>query len=294
MKTKAHMGRFESICFLMISSGILQVLTLTDMRSLIVICTPVAVVALGQTMLILTGQIDLSVPWTMTFAATLAVSVYAQGWGEAAAIGAALLFGAAVGVVNAVGAGLLRVQSLVWTLAMNMVLEGATLVYTNAEPPKSAAPPIAHILAVERIDGIPVALLVWITLAAAALVVLHCSRAGRMLYATGINSIATFHCGLDVRRVYAGAFVASGICSAFSGVLLLGYTSEAYLGMGDPFLLLPIAAVVIGGTIAGVLIGVILQSLLSSLDMSQAGRDVVFGGTILLMVGLNRGGAQGT
>lgn len=279
-------------------------LTLSDARSQIIICAPVAVVALGQTMLILTGQIDLSVPWTMTFAATLTVSVYARGWGEGAAIVVALAFGALVGAVNAFGTSLLRVQSLVWTLAMNMVLEGTTLVYTNAQPPKSAPPPIAHALAVGRIGGIPVALLVWIVIAAAVLIVLRHSRFGRMLYATGINPIATFHCGIDVRRVYAGTFVVSGICSAFAGILLLGYTSEAYLGMGEPFLLLPIAAVVIGGTsilggfggyggtIAGVLIVVVLQSLLSSLDLSQAGRDVVFGTIILLMVGLNRRGAQ--
>lgn len=275
-------------------------LSVEDIRSQLIICAPLALVALGQTLLILTGQIDLSVPWTMTFSATLAVSVYASGGGQVGAVIAVLGLGLVVGAINAFGVGFLRVQALVWTLAANMVLEGVTLVYTDAQPPKSAAPPVAHWLAVGATDGVPHALLLWLVLAAAALIALHRATFGRRLYATGMNPVATFHCGIDVRRVYSYGFIVCSVCSALAGFLLLGYTSEAYLGMGNPYLLLPIAAVVLGGTsilggtggyggtIAGVLIVVLVQALLSSLALTQAGRDVVFGLIILAMVGINR------
>jgi ribose transport system permease protein len=119
---------------------------------------------------------------------------------------------------------------------------------------------------------------------------------GRYLYAIGNNETALFVSGVDSRKVVFGAFMVSGFGAALAGILLTGYASQTYLGMGNDYLLIPIAAVIIGGTnvmggsggyvgtIAGALIVVILQSLLSTAQIGQAGKDVVFGVIILALV----------
>src|SRR5690606_7356396 len=223
-------------------------------------------------------------------------TLYANGHGAVIAVGAALLIGAAVGLVNAIGVAVFRLHSLVWTLAMNALLEGAALVYTNAQPPKSTIPEAVRFLAVGNVHGVPVAPLVWGVLAVATLVVLQKSRFGRYLYAIGNNEPALFLSGVDTRRVYLGAFVVSGACAAVAGILLTGYASQTYLGMGNYCLLVPIAAVIIGGTnimcgsggylgsIAGALIVVVLQSILSTAQIGQAGKNIIFGTIIIELV----------
>lgn len=266
-----------------------------NVRAQLQIAAFIGIIAIGQTLVILTGQIDLSVPWNLTFSSILMASLYANGHGVVVAVGAALLTGAIVGAINAIGVAVFRLHSLVWTLAMNALLEGAALVYTNAQPPKSTIPPAVRFLAIGEIGGIPVAPIVWGLLAIVTVIVLHKSRFGRHLYAIGNNEPALFLSGVDTRLSYLGAFVASGVTAAIAGILLTGYASQTYLGMGNDYLLVPIAAVIIGGTnimggsggymgsIAGALIVVLLQSILSVAQIGQAGKNIIFG---LIIIGL--------
>jgi ribose transport system permease protein len=268
----------------------------TNLRSQLIVGAPVGIVALGQTILILMGQIDLSVPWTLTFSAVIMASLYGMGVDPLLSVVAALGVGLAVGIGNAIGVAVFRIQSLVWTLAVNMLLQGIALVYTNAQPPKAGVPHIARELAIGTVGGVPIAFILWLILGIAAVVALRWTSFGRRVYATGTNPIASFFAGIDIRGVYAAGFIASGLCASIAGILLVGYTSESYLGMGEPYLLLPIAAVVIGGTsilggsgsyvgtVAGVLIILALQTILSVAQISEAGRDIIFGLLILAMV----------
>jgi ribose transport system permease protein len=270
--------------------------SLTNLRSQLILGAPVGIVALGQTVLILTGQIDLSVPWTLTFSAVIMASLYGLGFGQLISVAAALGVGLLVGAANALGVSVFRVQALVWTLAVDMLLQGIALVYTNAQPPKAGIPQFARDMAIGSIGGIPLAFLLWLSLSIAAIVVLRCTTLGRRIYATGTNPTASFFSGIDIRRVYAVGFITSGLCASIAGILLVGYTSESYLGMGNAFLLLPIAAVVIGGTsilggsggyigtVAGVLVLLVLEAILSVAQISEAGRDVIFGALIIVMV----------
>ncbi|GHE03897.1 hypothetical protein U879_21360 [Defluviimonas sp. 20V17] len=256
----------------------------------------IGIIAIGQTMVILIGQIDLSVPWNLTFSALVMATLSSDGYSVWLAMGAALLCGLVIGAINAVGVAVFRLHSLVWTLGMNALLQGASLVYTNAQPPKSDVPAVVREMAVGNIFGIPAAALIWALLAVFTVVVLRRSRFGRYLYAIGNNETALFVSGVDSRKVVLGAFMVSGFGAALAGILLTGYASQTYLGMGNDYLLIPIAAVIIGGTnvmggsggyvgtIAGALIVVILQSLLSTAQIGQAGKDVVFGVIILALV----------
>jgi ribose transport system permease protein len=96
--------------------------------------------------------------------------------------------------------------------------------------------------------------------------------------------------------VIVGAFVTSGITAALGGIMLTGYSTKAYQGMGDAYLLPAIAAIVLGGTnvlggsgryagtVIGVLLIVLLQSMLSVLQMPEAGRQIIYGGVLLSML----------
>ncbi len=255
----------------------------------------VGLIAVGQTLAILLGQIDLSVPWTITFTAVLASNLYAAHPSQLLAFVIVVCVGTVVGLVNTLGVYVLRVHSLIWTLSVNLILQGVTLIYTNAAAPTTVVPPVAQYLAVGVIGGIPVAALVWALAALAVIVALRATPFGRAVYATGSNELAALLSGVGRGRTVAGVFVISGLCAAFVGLLLAGYSQQAYLGMGNDYMLPPIAAVVIGGTrlaggeggyagsIAGALTVVLLEAVLVTLNVSQGARDVVFGAILLLL-----------
>ena len=114
--------------------------------------------------------------------------------------------------------------------------------------------------------------------------------------AIGNRERAAYLSGINTRMVIILAFVVSGACSALAGVLLAGYSSKAYQGMGDPYLLPAIAAVVIGGTnilggrgrylgtVVGTILIVLLTSVLSVMQMPEAGRQIIYGLVIILML----------
>lgn len=254
--------------------------------------------ALGATLVILLGHIDLSVPWILGGAAILSTSLVGTENAvlTAIAIPAALLFGALIGIVNGVGVAILRIPSMVWTLAVNSMLLGVAVLNTGGFNPKGEASETMIWLATGRLAGIPMAFLVWMAMAAAMALLLNRSGFGRYLSSIGYNEKATFLSGVSTPSVIFAAFAMAGVCSAFGGVLLAGYANQAYQSMGDPFLLPTIAAVVIGGTsilggrgslvgtIGGVLFITILTSILSVMQISDAWRNIIFGVIILAML----------
>lgn len=279
-----------------------------NIRNLLQVGAFIGVIAIGQTLVIIAGQIDLSVPWNLTFTAILMATLASQGYDTGAAIMVALVAGTLIGVFNAIGTAVFRVHSLVWTLGVNVLLEGATLVYTGAQPPGLIIPKIVRTLGAGDLHGIPVPLLVWLFFGIVTVVLLRRSRFGRYLYAVGNNETAVFLSGVDTRWVYVAAFGISGFCAALAGVMLTGYSSQTYLGMGNDYLLIPIAAVVIGGTnvmggsggyigtVAGSLIVVLLQAVLGTIQIQQSGKDIVFGVIVIALVllyGRTRDGSAG-
>ncbi|MGA8478581.1 MAG: ABC transporter permease [Chthoniobacterales bacterium] len=256
------------------------------------------IIASGLMLIILLGQIDLSIPWVVTIGGMM--STTAGGWGQVGttlAIPIGITCGLCVGLVNGVGVAYLRVPSMIFTLGTNVLAQGLMIVHTSGYAPQDRATPTMHFIAVGRsLFGVPNALWVWGIVALIVIVLLTRTVFGRRIYAIGNRESAVYLSGVDPRRVILICFAISGSCSALSGVLLAGYSTHAYQAMGDPYLLPAIAAVVLGGTrilggrgtflgtIAGVILITLLQSILSVVQMPEAGRQIIYGIVIIAML----------
>jgi ribose transport system permease protein len=257
------------------------------------------IIATGAMLVILLGGIDLSVPWAVTVGGVMATA--AAGWWAGAhpglAIPVGVACGMALGLVNGIGVAYLRVPSMIFTLGINAVAQGLIVLQTGGFAPQDRATPAMHLLATGRSWlGIPNALLLWAAVGGAAWFVLRRTALGRAVYAVGNRERAAYLSGVDTRRVVLLVFVLAGACSALAGVLLAGYSTKAYQGMGEAYLMPAIAAVVLGGThilggqgsYAGTVVGVVLitllQSILSVMQIPEMGRQVIYGVVIIAML----------
>lgn len=260
---------------------------------------PLAFLAAGQTLVMLTAGIDLSVSATATAAAYIMAGQASRG--TTAALAIAVLVGLVVGLINGIGVGVFRVNPLIMTLGMASIVSGYLTVsaqsFVTGVP---LVPDFVRELAVGELIGnaIPKSLLLWIPVAALILLGLRYSGYGRMLYAVGDNPIACRLAGVRVWQVLLVTYVLCSILAAIGGVLYVGVINAADLQLVSPYLLPSVAAVVIGGTsifggiggysgtILGAIILVVLDSLLTLLDASQAVKQIIYGSIILLLAWL--------
>jgi ribose transport system permease protein len=256
------------------------------------------VIATGMMVVILLGQIDLSVPWVVAVGGMMACAATAHGEiGLIVAIPFGLLCGIALGFVNGIGVAYLRIPSMIITLSVNAVAQGLMVAYTGGFSPQDSASAAMRFIATgDIIFGIPNALIVWALIGASAVFLFTRTTFGRAIYAIGNRERAAYLSGIDTQRVVMIAFAISGGLSALGGVLLAGYASKAAQAMGDAYLLPSIAAVVLGGTsilggrgsylgtVAGVILITLLQSILSVMQMEEFGRQIIYGVVIIAML----------
>ena len=256
------------------------------------------IVATGMMLVILLGQIDLSVPWVVTTGAMMACAASSFGTaGMILAVPFGIACGMALGLVNGIGVAYLRIPSMIITLATNAVAQGLMVVYSGGFSPKDSASPAMRYLATGfTIPGVPNAVVMWALVGAATVFLLSRTTFGRSIYGIGNRERAAYLSGINTRRVVMITFAISGGLSAFGGVLLAGYASKAAQSMGDAYLLPSIAAVVLGGTsilggsgsylgtVAGVILITLLQSILSVIQMPEFGRQIIYGVVIIAML----------
>jgi ribose transport system permease protein len=269
-----------------------------NLRQQLVLASFLGVVAAGQTILILTGGIDLSVAWNINFSAIMLTKLAgnentfgAVTWAILAAVAAATFFG----VINGLGVAYLRIPPLVMTLGMNTVLLGLTTYYTKGTP-QGTAPDVIITLATKRIFGIPWALMLWAIVSIAVIFMLRRTTLGANIYAIGNNVKAAYLSGVPVQRTLVICYGLSGFFAGITALLLTGYSNQSYFRMGDPYVLPSIAAVVVGGTsilggsggyigtIAGAIIITLLTNLLSIENRPRADQQILFGLIVLVML----------
>lgn len=271
-------------------------LSLRGLRNTLLLAAPLGIMAAGQTLLMLTRGIDLSVAMIATAAAFVVGSQGGNGIVVAILVG--LVAATFMGAVNGVGVGVFRVHPLIMTLAMAAILLGlfsqwAQTVLIGA----TSVDPVVRLLGAGTFFNnlIPVNAVIWGVVAVIVVGGLRFTGYGRMLYAVGDNPVAARLAGVREWQVLLVAYALSGLFAGLAGVLIAGQTGAVDLRLAQEFLLPSIAAAVIGGTsifggvggysgtIFGALILGVLSTMLTFLNAPQALKQIIFG---LIVLGL--------
>jgi ribose transport system permease protein len=264
----------------------------------LIIAALLGVVAAGQNLVILCGHegIDLSVGGIISFGAFLAGNIMQQNDANLPlALVAVLSATFVIGLANGIGVTVLRIPPLVMTLGMLGVVNGLLVVLTRGVPSGRAAPLLAKITQ-PLVAGIPWIVFIWIAIGVLIGLILRRTTFGLDIYAVGANEEAAALAGVPVRRTRMLVFALSGLFGGVTGILLLGYTGNVFVGAGDQYTLPSIIAVVIGGTslaggtgaytgtMAGAVFLIVLQSILTTLSIPPFGRQIIYGAVLLALM----------
>lgn len=274
--------------------------TQSSINSMLVLASFLGIAAAGQTIVILIGGIDLSVPAIITAANLLTTLLGGKHWSFGAIV-AVILGGAAVaGAVNGFLTHHFQVPSLIITLGTGAVIIGAVLAGTHASVYGSVPGWFSHFVSpVGTVAGVkvPPVVLLWAVLTVGIGIVLHLTGIGRRLYATGANEQAARLALVRTELVWVAAFASSAVFTAIAGILLGAWSGTGEQSIGDPYLFLTIAAVIVGGTsligargdywrtVLGTLILIVLTTNLVGHSYSEATQQIVLGLIILVVVG---------
>jgi ribose transport system permease protein len=210
--------------------------------------TFLAITALGQMLVIMTGGIDLSVPGTFTLAAVVTVGL-AQGADDRLwpAIGVALALAALVGLINGILIGGLGLNALIVTLAVGQIVTGIAIRYYTSEAIQTPVPAKLSAWTSARFLGVTRTFWVGVVLTVVLIVIFRLTTPGRRFQVVGANPIASRIAGLRVNLNQMSAYVLASILYGVAGILLAAVLRTVSITIGAPYLLGPIAAVVIGG-----------------------------------------------
>jgi ribose transport system permease protein len=267
------------------------------LRYIVELAAVIGLVGIGQTVAVIGGGIDLSVSAIITVTAIILplVTFDATGLG---AIALALIVAAGIGAVNGLGIGYLGLPPLIMTLAMATILQGLLILIAGGSA-ISVTNPSLDWLGSTHVMTISVSIILWAIVAAVCLFWLHGTRSGSLIFAIGANPVVSRLSGVPIRRLTLVTYVISGLCSGLAGLLLLSMNGQGYVGIGDPYLLSSIAAVVLGGTsilggqgsylgtIAGAVLLVTMTALITVVNASEGWRSVILGCLILAMLPLS-------
>ena len=267
--------------------------------SLLRVSAFLGIIAMGQTIVIISGGegIDLSVGKVATFSAIIAArTIEGDNSQVLAGLSLALLVCAGIGLVNGVGIAYARIPPLVMTLGMIGVVQGLILIYTGGTAAGRAAPAMITLVKGNTILSIPGLLWIWVVLGTLVALVLRRTTFGWRVYALGANRHAAELSGITVKYNVVAVYVCSSMLAALGGFFLLGFTETVFLNLADQYMLPSIAAVVIGGTTlaggvggypgtaVGAVVLTVLESLLTTIRMDAAQRQIVLGVVLIILL----------
>jgi ribose transport system permease protein len=259
----------------------------------------VAIVAIGSTMVILTGGIDLS-PGSAIALMTMVFAILAKTMALplALAIPLVLALGLVLGFVNGILSAYLRIPSFITTLATLSAYRGIAFMFNNGSPIFSVSPNIERLF-YGTLGGVPLPLFYVVALYALAYWFLRYTALGRAIYAVGGNPNAARLSGIDVRLTQLAAFLIAGLTAAIGAVLMTARLNSGSPNYGVGMELSAIAAAVIGGaslaggrghivnTVIGAMTIVIVQNALNLNAVPTSAQNVIIGAIIVVAVGID-------
>lgn len=235
-------------------------------------CALVLIVASGMTMLIITAEVDLSVGASLAFTGCIGMAVLNSTHSLTLGMLAALAFAGAVGLVNGLVVTRLRVNSLIATIGMMMMLQGGVYLFTREAVQNHHQLAGFTDLGAGYAGPIPLPVIFAAVIFAVAWVTLRFTTLGRYLYAVGANEKAVRLSGVRAERLKLFAFIVTGLCVGIAGMILSSLMNAGQPTAGRGFELTVIAAVILGGTsllggrgsLFGTLLGVLVLKVIDN------------------------------
>jgi ribose transport system permease protein len=273
----------------------------SSVRAMLVIASFLGIAALGQTLVVLVGGIDLSLPAMIGAGNVITAHLAGSGQPSGVIFCAVVAVGLLVGTINGLIASVWKVPPLVVTLATGSVVGGAILIWTNASL-SGRAPDwlIPFTSAASSAGPVPVApvVVLWIVLGLGGEFLLRRTHRGRQIYMLGANREAARLMLVSERTTTTLCFAISAVLGGLTGLLLTGFTGAGLYTVGDPYLFLTIASVVVGGTsllggrggmvrsILGALTLIALTTILVGESLSAGAQQAVLGAVIVAVTAL--------
>jgi ribose transport system permease protein len=254
-----------------------------------------AIAAVGMTLVIIIGGIDLSVGSILALSGVLAATAYTNVESAILAIIVAIAVGGAVGFFNGIVTAKGMIAGFITTLATMSAVRGFSFIYTDGVPVSVTSPGFTFI-GTGYLLGIPVPIVIMVIVLAVGSYIMNKTRFGRYIYAIGGNEQTSKWSGLKVDRIKIYVYTLSGLLTGLAGIILASRLASGQPFAGQGFELDVIAAVIVGGTslaggkgnISGTIIGVMLIGILSNgltlLNVDSYYQMVIKGAIIILAV----------
>jgi len=278
-----------------------------NIKSMLLFASFLGLACVGQTMVAMLGGLDLSIPFVIGSANVGLLYIMGLGVPGWLAVIIIIVLGVLIGLLNGILSFRLQGQALILTLGVGFAVSGLTQILTSlgsrfAGNVFGSVPGwLSNLAAMNGTTfglDVPPVILIWLVVAVFLIVGMKHTVYGRYLYALGGNRVSAARISISERRYWTGAYGISGGVSALTGALLLGWSGGGFIGVGQPYLFMTLAAVVIGGTsllgghggygftVIGVLVLQVLTSFLVGIGLDYQWQQFIFGLLILPMVAL--------
>ena len=291
---------FILVFIIMSVSGKSTFLSGNNMMNIIRQGAVLSIVAIGQTFVIITGGIDLSVAPLISLSTVITASLITNSnvnWGLACL--AALAACAALGVVNGILISYVKIPPIIATLATSMAIQGISLLYSKGYGINlPTGHPLFKLIARGKVAGFPVSGIFMIILYIVTFIILRYTKLGRVTYGLGGNSEAVYLSGISVTKYKIAVYTISAAMAGLAGIVLTGRINSGHPYNGDGMDMNSIAAVVLGGAsvaggtgvIEGTLIGVFILTMiengLNMINMNVYLQMMIKGLIIVASIGL--------
>lgn len=263
-----------TVIFIAFAVGNDRFMTVGNLSNVLIQISVLMVISSGLTVAVASGEFDLSVGQAASLAGVLVAGMLVlSGLSVPLALGVAMLSGVVVGLINGMLVTLLRIPSLIATLAMGPIALGVNYAYTGGDSIYAQMPDSFYAIAKGKIFGvIPVPIVIAIVVVTFFYVLLNRTRLGRSVIATGANIQAARLSGIKVNRARVTALMLSAVGAALGGVMLTARLGTGQSGAGDAYLMDSLTAVFLGmtafkpgrATIQGTLVGVVIIGMLDN------------------------------
>jgi ribose transport system permease protein len=270
-------------------------------RAILLLSAMLGIASIGQTLVIIIGGIDLSIPAVVGMADVLITQLNGDHWSFWAAAAVVVCASVVVGALNGGISRALNTHSLIVTLAMSYIVLGGILAWTHAQYTGTVPSWLVGASSVVGKTGpipLPGAAVLWIGATAIVIAALYWTRFGRRVYTTGASPTAARLALWRPGRTWVGVFALSGLCAGLAGILYAGFSGTADASVGDPLLFQTVTAVVVGGTsllggrgglgrtFAGAIIVTQLTTLLLGIGLGAPMQQTLLGVLMLVLVAI--------